>query len=456
MPPSRGVGEPDGRSRPAHVQQVQQQQQQHGARVRKSQSKDVAEEQAMKARAMKLAAEKAAAAAASKEAGLMDSVSQLSNRLFGAGESSSSSMEPEKEWKRGGLTAPLGSAPRRRVPTKEEQAAALARKHRQDSEAAAREQAADPEEGLSHEERVERKQVLAFIKAAAKGQSEHCRELADSGCPVNGVDERGWTAIHAATAAGQLDTVEVLLDLDGIDDEMRDSQGRAAVHVACECGQLEILELFIDIGVDVDMKSGKRSKRRTPLMFAASNNHVDIIGALLHTNCDLIDSKDSEGKTAIDIASTMEQMEAYSALYGAAEARRLASNKEKEDSMVRKQQALQRMNTRMLLKNEKQFSLKSMLAAAKKQHMDQNQTGWDRLLRHAKEQNEEKKSRLAEVRTKLYKGFRRVSMAAGALAQMGGSRRNTLVLTSGPPPVRKTKSDQGVRKQATFDVTVRT
>ena len=121
MPPSRVVGEPDGRSRPAHVQQVQQQQQQHGARVRKTQSKDVAEEQAMKARAMKLAAEKAAAAAASKEAGLMDSVSQLSNRLFGAGDSSSSSskrrrrMEERRAYRTVGISAEKTRANERRA-----------------------------------------------------------------------------------------------------------------------------------------------------------------------------------------------------------------------------------------------------------------------------------------------------------------------------------------------------
>ena len=123
--------------------------------------------------------------------------------------------------------------------------------------------------------------------------------------------------------------------------------------------------------------------------------------------------------------------------------------------MARKKRTLQRTNTRMLLKTESRFSLRSMLQAAQKQHKDQNQQGWDRLLRHAKEVNEEKKSRMTAVRAKLYKGFRTVSMAAGALAHMGrrNSQSDTTLILSGPPRVRKSKSEQG-RPRTTFDVTV--
>ena len=431
-----------------------QAQQQQGAKVKRSQ--DVEEERAIKLRAT--GPEMDRAKKPPQDAGLMDSVSQLSNQFFGGGASN----KPVKEHQRSGLNAPLGAAPRRRLPTKEEEeAAALTRKQRLAAEEAARKEAPiDPEAGMSSEERAAREQALAFIKAAQEGRANDCREMVQAGCPVNSTDDRGWTAMHAAADAGQLEMVEALLDLDDIEDDILDSRGRAALHVACESGQLEVLEFFIDIGLDVGMKAGKASKQRTPLMFAAANGRVDIIGALLHTDCDLIDGKDREGKTALDIASAAELMDAVSALEGAAEARRVATKKQKEESMQRKKHALQRTNTRMLLKQEKQFSLKSMLQAAQKQHQDQHQKGWDRLLRHAKESGEDKRSRVASVRTKLYKGFRKVSMAAGAIAHMGGGRHGsktdaTLVLTSGsPPPVRKSKSDQGLGK-ATFDVTVR-
>ena len=197
-------------------------------------------------------------------------------------------------------------------------------------------------------------------------------------------------------------------------------------------------------------------------MFAAAHGRVDIIGALLHTDNDLIDSKDSDGKTALDVASAAQMQDAIDALESAADARRLATKKQQEESMLRKKRTLERTNTRMLLKQEKKFSLKSMLQAAQKQHQDGNQKGWDRLLRHAREVNEEKQSRAANMRAKLYKGFRKVSHAAAMIAQMGGGRHSktdaTLVLTSGPPAVRKSKSDEGMRKSksTSFDVTVRT
>lgn len=333
----------------------------------------------------------------------------------------------------------------------------MTRKQRQAAEEAARREAEALEAHLSQEERLAKKKVLAFIKAAAQGLTDQCLEIADSGCSVNGTDDQGWTAIHAASAGGHLETIEALLDLDDIDDEILDKQGRAAMHVACQHGRTDVLEFFVDMGMDVDMKAGNKSKGRTPLMFAAANGHVGIIGTLLHADNDLIDTKDSEGCTALDIATKTKQMDAAAALEGAAEARRVATKKQQEESMARKKRTLQRTNTRMLLKTESRFSLRSMLQAAQKQHQDQNQQGWDRLLRHAKEASEEKKSRSAQLRTKLYKGFRTVSMAAGALAHMGrrNSQSDATLIIGGPPQVRKSKSDQG-KLRPTFEVTVRT
>lgn len=431
-------------------------QQQHGAKVLKR-SQDVEEEEAIKARAMKLATEKAAAAE-QQGGGIINSVSQFSSRLFGGGGDEGSSTEPVKEeWRRSGISAPLGTAPRRRLPSKEEEDAARTRKQRQAADEVARREAEAHEAHLSEEEKITRKKVLAFIKAASQGRTDECLEMVESGCSANATDDHGRTAIHAASAGGHLETIEALLDLDDIDDEILDKQGKAPMHTACQHGRTEVLEFFVDLGMDVNMPAGKKAKCRTPLMFAAANGHVDIIGALLHADVDLIDAKDSEGCTALQIAFKAEQMEAADALEGAAEARRLASKRQQEESMVRKKRTLQRTNTRMLLKTESRFSLRSMLQAAQKQHQDQNQQGWDRLLRHAKEVNEEKKSRASVLRMKLHKGFRTVSMAAGALAHLGrrSSQADTTLVLSGPPQVRKSKSDQGKAK-ATFDVTVRT
>ena len=53
--------------------------------------------------------------------------------------------------------------------------------------------------------------VVAFSAAAQLGCTDMVRMLLDLGVPVNATDARGWTALHAASAAGHEDVMLLLL-----------------------------------------------------------------------------------------------------------------------------------------------------------------------------------------------------------------------------------------------------
>lgn len=288
------------------------------------------------------------------------------------------------------LNARLGAAPRRRVntPSAEDD---------------------DPVVELTERQQPE----MRLLKAAACGDHDTCQSMVEEDTSlVDCKDKEGMTAMHHAALYGSVETIEVLLELQ-FDDEARDKKGRTALHLAASRGHSEIIELLVDIGCDVDMRASKLLKQWTPLMFASAAGHVDVIGILLHTNADVLDSKDTEGLKALDIATHHQQADAANALEVADEARRVRSKKERAAAMSRRVGTLQRANTKRELRLSSKFDLDSALQSS------------------------------ADARTrKLHNGFRRVSLMAGAIAGMMGRR----VSFSGdadvpaPPAVRKSSS----------------
>ena len=53
--------------------------------------------------------------------------------------------------------------------------------------------------------------VAAFSTAAQLGCADMVRMLLELGVPVNATDARGWTALHAASAAGHEHVMKLLL-----------------------------------------------------------------------------------------------------------------------------------------------------------------------------------------------------------------------------------------------------
>lgn len=259
-----------------------------------------------------------------------------------------------------------------------------------------------------------------LLKAAAHGNHEVCRTLVDSDASlINFVDEDGMTAMHHAAKAGYVETVEALLELQ-FDDEARDRKGRTVLHVSAAEGQSEVIELLVDIGCDVDVRAEQSVKEWTPLMFAAAAGHTDAMGIFLHANVDTLDSKDSDGHTALEIAQRRNQMDSVDALEGAIEARRMRGKKERLAAANRRWGLLQRANTKRELRRSSRFHLGAMATPSNGTASNTPGARWG----------------------KLHKGFRQVSLAAGAIAQIMAQRegRNSRSSSDQEPGVRKSKS----------------
>jgi ankyrin repeat protein len=102
----------------------------------------------------------------------------------------------------------------------------------------------------------------------------------------------GMTALHYAARAGHCEVVDILLRYHA-DVNARDNRGRTALMEACHGGPWklepaeEIIQLLLDHAAQVD------------LFQAAAMGRTDLIASILDRDEALIDSIDSQGKTAL-------------------------------------------------------------------------------------------------------------------------------------------------------------
>jgi len=176
--------------------------------------------------------------------------------------------------------------------------------------------------------------------------------------------------------------------------------------------------LLVDMGADVDARASPTLKRWNSIMFAAANGNADCIAILTHANADLLDTHDSDGRTALQIAWDCDHIAAAEALEVAVEARRVRNKKQKAAEENKKNAYLRRLSTKRLLRQSSRFSLSAM---------------------------DEPES--LKPLQRLHRGFRRVSLAAGVLARMARAPRTD----DGAPRVvelRRSRSDSLPRASA--------
>ena len=103
-------------------------------------------------------------------------------------------------------------------------------------------------------------------KAAFADRHKAMRRLTEvRGVPVDGVDERGRTALHVAAYEGKLEAARVLLEL-GASVHVADHRGRTALHLAAFADRRLLIKLLRAHGAVGNVKDGLG---RTPLRLAA-------------------------------------------------------------------------------------------------------------------------------------------------------------------------------------------
>lgn len=92
----------------------------------------------------------------------------------------------------------------------------------------------------------------ALMMAAFRKNKEAVLEMLKRGAQVN---QKGWTALHYAAAAGSVDIVTILLDKYAYIDAESPS-GMTPLMIAAREGQEDVVQLLLDQGADATLKDG--------------------------------------------------------------------------------------------------------------------------------------------------------------------------------------------------------
>lgn len=117
-----------------------------------------------------------------------------------------------------------------------------------------------------------------LITAAARGDTTRVLELIADGAPLNAQDERGRTAVMAATHSNHVETVRALLDA-GADVNLRDARSDNPFLYAGAEGYLEILKLAYAACADPQLTNRFGGAALIP---ACERGHVEVVRYLLN------------------------------------------------------------------------------------------------------------------------------------------------------------------------------
>ncbi|XP_008804940.2 protein VAPYRIN-like [Phoenix dactylifera] len=107
---------------------------------------------------------------------------------------------------------------------------------------------------------------------------------------------RGWTAVHAAAAAGEHEELLRAIEEWGVD--ARDGEGRTALHAAAGRGHVRCARALVERGAEKNARSGDG---RTALYRAAVNGDAEMVAALLEMRADASIAT-ARGRTPLDVA----------------------------------------------------------------------------------------------------------------------------------------------------------
>ena len=134
--------------------------------------------------------------------------------------------------------------------------------------------------------------IISFILEKIKSLSQD-----DQISFINSQDHEGRTALHLACGEGDLQVVQTLLTINGINSNIQDRYGKPPLHYAVATQSLPIIEFFF--GGDINLlRNGK-----TLLMKAASENNISLLQILLDINGIDIQKTDDDKRNALHYAA---------------------------------------------------------------------------------------------------------------------------------------------------------
>jgi ankyrin repeat protein len=111
---------------------------------------------------------------------------------------------------------------------------------------------------------------------------------------VNAISGRIGTALHAASAAGHVEVVRLLLEC-GADVDARGDMDRSPLQLATFHGHLDVVQCLLDRGADANFQDGDQV---TPLSLAAVEGHLEVVRLLFEHNADVF-TQNKDGLTPL-------------------------------------------------------------------------------------------------------------------------------------------------------------
>ncbi|XP_078587226.1 uncharacterized protein LOC144868635 [Branchiostoma floridae x Branchiostoma japonicum] len=137
----------------------------------------------------------------------------------------------------------------------------------------------------------------ALHAASAKGHDELVELLLKNGADLTMTNQHGDTALHAACAGGHGKVVELLIK-NGADLNMTNQGGYTALHVSCRQGHGKVVELLIKNGADLNVTDQHGD---TALHAACAGGHGKVVELLIKNGADL-NVTNQHGDTALHAA----------------------------------------------------------------------------------------------------------------------------------------------------------
>ncbi|MCJ1243058.1 hypothetical protein MMC30_000254 [Trapelia coarctata] len=119
--------------------------------------------------------------------------------------------------------------------------------------------------------------------AARNGDEANIQLLLDSGWPVDQQDDRGWTPLQSAAAAGKTSIIRLLAKRGANVNAQEKTEHRTAVSLAADKGHNEAIQELVDLGADINLT---HPNWWSPLNQAILANQVDTVGVLLYLGAD--------------------------------------------------------------------------------------------------------------------------------------------------------------------------
>ncbi|XP_063408831.1 serine/threonine-protein phosphatase 6 regulatory ankyrin repeat subunit B-like [Mytilus trossulus] len=136
--------------------------------------------------------------------------------------------------------------------------------------------------------------------------------LINNGCPINGANNNGETAVFCAARNGNFHMIQVLVDNKADCNICEIKNGHSPLFVACVKGYKGIAKLLLQSGANCNVIS---MEGNTPLHAACCNGHTSIVTELLTRDADL-GKTNNNGETPLDMARLYGRRHTLSTIIG--------------------------------------------------------------------------------------------------------------------------------------------